>query len=519
MRIRKMFASLLALLMLFTALTACADTEEPVESAPSGGNTADPGVPPDDGDAIETIEFWMSVMGTATDTEAVDEAINAITEKEIGVHVNFNRLQSADYGTQLVLAIGNGEQIDLASYIPFGGGSFLNLYSTGCIMDITDIAAEYGRDILSLFGEDLIAGTIIDGKLYGIPTYRQLNSNWYINMRTDVLEDLGLADAAASMKTWADFEAIMDAVKNSEWELYAIGGGGGNGFVMDSGSIFCGTNLSDTIAFDTLGDSMYAIMTDQEGNVYNMVESAECQEQFKMFARWMAAGYVYPDTPYDTDSYQAVMAKGVNFSSLCQSEYGVEVNWKQSTTYDLTCVQLVPGYLSTAVCQKFGCFVPTSAQYPEAAVKFLNLLYNSPELMNLAIYGIEGTHYVINDNGEGCYPDGKDAAAVGYHGADFGLGNQFLCHPWLGNGGDFRDLALDNFKNAPVSMYMGLTVDTSAYDTLVANISAVTAEFRGIMASGYYTDTLYQEYVEKLQAAGVDEYVALFQSAVDEYAA
>lgn len=36
--------------------------------------------------------------------DEVEAAINQITEKEIGVHVNFNWVNGADYATQLSLA-------------------------------------------------------------------------------------------------------------------------------------------------------------------------------------------------------------------------------------------------------------------------------------------------------------------------------------------------------------------------------------------------------------------------------
>jgi|GEM_PF-759894 len=544
MKAKKWIALVLAMLMVAAIFTACTNSETPSNngggnsgnsgnnnngggnSGNSGNNNGggDSGNTDDEDEEMVNITFWFpdlgGTTGSAPKANDVIAALNEITEEQINVHVDvvwFTGL--GDYGTQLVLGIANKEAIDVALYMPSGGAGYINLLANKCMMDITDITAEYGKDLMALFGEDLMAGTVIDGRLYGCSTYRQLNSNWYINMRTDILEQLNLMDQATSMKTWADYEALMETVKNAGVVQYAVGAGGGHGFVPDSGCIFGGTYLSDTIAFDTLGDSLYTIMTDQDGHVYSMVETDECLQQFKMFANWMAAGYVYPDTPYDQDSYQAVMGKGIEFSSLCMSEFGVEVNWKQSTNYDLTCIQLTPGYLSTAVCQKFGIFVPSTAKEPEAAVKFINLLYTTPELMNLVVWGIKDETYVVNDKGEACYPEGTDRSTCGYHGMDFCIGNQFLCMPWEGNGTNFRAEALEDFKNAPVSKYMGLTVDTSTIDDLVAALSAVCEEFRGIMASGYYTDSLYKEYVDKLHAAGVDDYVDFYQNAVNDFIA
>ena len=82
-------------------------------------------------------------------------------------------------------------------------------------MDITDVAAQYAPRPFETIGDTVLSGVTIDGKLYGIPTYRVLNANYYIIMRGDILDELGLREQAQNMKTWADYESIMSAVKDS----------------------------------------------------------------------------------------------------------------------------------------------------------------------------------------------------------------------------------------------------------------------------------------------------------------
>lgn len=95
--------------------------------------------------------------------------------------------------------------------------------------------------------------------------------------------------------------------------------------------------------------------------------------------------------------------------------------------------------------------------------------------------------------------------------------NSFLCLPWSGAPVDFRQKAQEVFENAPTSNYLGLTVNTSENESLIAAISSVNDEFHGQMCGGFYSDELYQEYLDKLEAAGIDEYVALYQKAMDEF--
>jgi len=509
MKAKKWIALVLAVLMVAAIFTACASGETPSGGNSSGGN----GGADDEGEIVE-IEFWLAAFGTMSDVEPVDEAVNAITEKEIGVHVNFTRIAPADFETQLTLAITNREQIDVAGLRP---NSFMNLYAAGCLRDVTEEVNQYGQEMKALFG-DLLNSTTIDGKLYGFPCYRQLNSNYYIIMRTDVLEDLGLTEQASNIKTWADYEVILDAIKNSDWPMSAVGKSGIGG-MTHQGALFCGTKPSDMYTFDALGDNVYCIITDNNGNVGSLIESPQYLEQVKMYANWMAAGYIYPDGPYDTETYQSAMGKGAYATTLATCEYGVEVNWKQATSLDLTCPMIAPGAITTASAQKFGTFVPASSKEPAAAVKFLNLMHTNADLMNVLIFGVEGKHYLVNEQGVAHYPEGMGAADVGYHSMDFTMGNQFLCRPWDGSDPDFREKALVDFQNAPVSPYLGLTVDLKEYNTLVAGLSAVTAEYYTVVSSGYYTDELYKEYVDKLHATGMDEYLAIFQDAVNDFLA
>ena len=110
-----------------------------------------------------------------------------------------------------------------------------------------------------------------------------------------------------------------------------------------------------------------------------------------------------------------------------------------------------------------------------------------------------------------------DALTSGFHNNDYKIGNSFLCLPWSGSSKDFRSEAKTFFEAAPSSNYLGLTIDTSEYASLVSQISAVTDEFHGQMCGGFYTEELYQEYLDKLDAAGIDEYIALYQTAIDGF--
>jgi len=532
---KKIVAIVLALCMLLVLFTACRPSENANNSGTGGGGSgggssngggsgggSGGGEEEDDGhDEITEIQFWWTASGNYGDspgTPAVVDALNKYLEESIRVRVHFHWISGGDYATQVSLAIANQEIVDMVSCTPQPAGSFLTFYSNGILKDMSPYIDEYAPELKALFGTELLNATTIDGKLFGLSTYRILNSNFYIAFREDVLEELDILDKALNMTTWAEYEEIMDAITNQS-EIVQYGTGHGDRTLFgDRGTFWFGEKFSDCYSYDMLGDALGLIWTDQEGHVENGMARFEVVEQCKMAADWMAKGYVYPDTAYSQDGTETLCGQGVYGSFPIQSEFGVDVNKSQTVGRKMRCPEVVPGILTTTQCQKFSCGMGATSAEPEATMKFINALYTDPVVMNLIIYGIENENYYVKD-GEAFYPEGTDSSTCGYHAMGFALGNQFLLWPWDGEGANFRADAMENFLNCRKSIYLGLSVDTSKYDQLVAAVYAVEEEYWGQMSSGYYTDDMYNEFMTKLNAAGVNDYVAIFQKAVDDFLA
>lgn len=137
-----------------------------------------------------------------------------ITEAEINTHVTLEMLEMGSYEQQVNLMISSCETIDLMITMPTGAASFTTMTSQNQLMDLTDLLDEYAPRAVAAVG-DFMAGTQVNGKTMALTTYKSFVSGIYINMRTDVLEDLGLVEAAQNMKSFSDYEAILEAVKNS----------------------------------------------------------------------------------------------------------------------------------------------------------------------------------------------------------------------------------------------------------------------------------------------------------------
>ena len=69
---------------------------------------------------------------------------------------------------------------------------------------------------------------------------------------------------------------------------------------------------------------------------------------------------------------------------------------KRTTTgYDLTVVELNPIPINTGSCNVFTWGIPTTSKNPDAAMKFLNLMFSNADINNLLAWGVEGVHYQV----------------------------------------------------------------------------------------------------------------------------
>ena len=163
----------------------------------------------------DIIVVYPTMSTIQSGLQDVEDAINDITENEILTHVTLKMIEVGNYDQQMNLMMSSGEQVDLMITMPGGPSSFATMTSQKQLMDITDLLETYAPKALEGVG-DLIRGVQVGSKTYAFPAYKNFASGVFINMRTDVLQDLGLLEKAQNMTTLKEYEEIMEAVKASD---------------------------------------------------------------------------------------------------------------------------------------------------------------------------------------------------------------------------------------------------------------------------------------------------------------
>ena len=494
------------------------DNGTPVSAADSSRDITDSAA---DEDIAEIKVVYMPAGSMPKGVSEVEDAINAITETEIQTHVDIEMIESGSYDHQIGLMMASGEKLDLMLTFPVGASSYSSMVNQNQFMDISGLLSEYGQDILDTVGT-LMEATTIDGKIYAVPTYRNLVVSAYIVMRTDVLEDLGLLEKAQNMTSFSEYEEILEAVKNSEkWgHLAGIVNSDLDGLCLPLAGFYLGTDkFADTSTYDQLGDLNKLIAADPEGKTDNIelnFATDEYKAMIDQMREWYELGYVYKDAATTDDSGEVLIKNNAGFSYFTEGELGIETAKTAACGMPVTCVKVATHPLSTSSCTKFVWAIPHNATEPEAAVKFMNMMYTDSRIENLLVWGIEGRDYQVKD-GVATFMDGQDINNVAYQAADHMFGNQFLALPWEGQPVNFRDETKAEMDNVLESKYFGFSCDTSNVQNELTAVSNVIAEYGPSLESGIAPEGTYEDFIEKLNSVNAQAIVDEYQEQLDAW--
>ena len=526
---KRIAALLLAMGMVVSVAAGCSNSESNSEnngktqadvsdSSEAQNNVSDDA---DDEDMTEITVTLMS-MGTVDTsiTEGIENKINEIAEPAINVHANLQWIEGGAYATQVSMMIQGGDDLDLMMFTPIPGSSYTSFLSAGQLMDIKDLLNKYGQDIASIQG-DLINGCKLNGGIYGVGNYRDIAAFQNILIRKDVLESTGHLEDAENASSWSEIEEIVK-------DIVAAGYGGvinndNMGTVLYPNGFMNGSDqFSDNRSVDILGDGYQLVVTDPE------TDTVECKyftDEFKAMiervSRWNEEGLIYADASTAQDFGDTLLKNGVGTVKVAQQESGSLETMTGSTGYEFVAIKVTDMMISTSSITKFGYCVPITAKNPEAAIKFLNLIYTSEDIMNALTWGVEGRDWVKSDEGFATYPEGVTPETVAYHQGDFLYGNQFIVTPWEGatTTREEQKAATDATER---SKYFGFQLDnTGLENTLTACYNVEQQYLATIQAGtkGAEWEKTFEEFQNALKKAGIDDLIAAYQKQLDDWLA
>lgn len=461
------------------------------------------------GDTAHIVVTYLTLGTTPTDLLMVQDALNERTVKEIGVEVELKPVSAYDAMSQFPTWIATGESIDLMFPLLQQLNSYVN---QGLIDPLEDLIKENAPYIQQLTDEGytFASNNTIDGHIWSILQVPKVsgNSGGFViaDQYLEELEKAGISYDKEKQYTMDEMTQIFEVIKENHPNMYPCG--------------LVSTTLSDTQfryydgIFDALGSNSYSgvVMGTDSTQVVNLFATEEYKAYLDQLREWYLAGYIHPDAATTDTNLDSQVASGVSCGYFMSSAptFANEGTSLIRTTEIYQASQGAGGWV-----------VPMTAKEPEAAIRFLNLMYQDESIANLIQWGIEGVHYTVLDADKNLigFPEGVNADNSGYYNTLGLYGDLRKVYVWTetnvqSENDAYTEKAIKNPTKGVGMLYNPSDVSTSK----ITALAAAAAQYLPALESGSVdVDTYYQEFLDALEAAGIEDVIAEKQEQLDAF--
>jgi putative aldouronate transport system substrate-binding protein len=205
--------------------------------------------------------------------------------------------------------------------------------------------------------------------------------------------------------------------------------------------------------------------------------------------------------------------------NLGESNYDIvaENNWKPGYRTGNTGRLGNPMYFTTYIMGTMNAISSTS-ENPARVMEFLELLRTDSDIHNTIQYGIEGEHYILDDNNTNRI---AEFIGSGYNNAQFGwgLGSEFISYLQPNQPDDLWEQVKSINAQTEMTPLIGFQFDPTPVRQKIADCRAVASEYMTALQQGQYKDkdAALAEFREKLKKAGCDDVIAEKQRQLDAF--
>lgn len=471
-----------------------------------------------EGEVVELIMQWPSIGADFSGFQDVENALNELLEKDIGVHVTLEPVQVSDLTNNLTLAVSSGEQVDIALSI---GDSVQSRIDNGLIQPIDQYMDKYGSNLKSVLGEKLEGG-YVNGQLYAIPLSDVKGNEYGYRARKDLLDKYGIEVDENKLYTPEEIEQIFAVVKAGEGDkFYCLIPSTADAEPMLSG---CWTEL-DLLGSTTASGGMMLGRDFEDLTVVNLYETAEYMEYAQMMYDWAQKGYISEDAATNTEDGNVLVSGGNYLGYFSWTTPNGVLEASASSGYELVALRMLPQYVKASTVAN-SWQIPITSKHPEKAVQTLDYIMGSKEATTLLQFGIEGQSYeVVKSEGDNKLIQylSDDPTSLPYY-MPYGIYGNRLEWPVLSPMPiDIYDILREMDAQIPESRVSGANGYTFDNTTVSSEYSAVTTVIEqyaaSINAGAVDPSKAVPEFIEALKDAGIDTVIKENQRQLDEWAA
>ena len=165
--------------------------------------------------------------------------------------------------------------------------------------------------------------------------------------------------------------------------------------------------------------------------------------------------------------------------------------------------------------------ISSTTEHPEEAMKLIELMNTDPYYREVARYGIEGKHYIKNDDGTVTKTElGQTNMSLwAYSQGHYTLGPvEASPFPEVPADPDQWAKVFEGYADAKVTAAMGFTLDVAPVEDKLLAIASIIEEYKKELVTGTSDpDVVIPEMLERMNEVGLQDVLAEVQSQLNAY--
>lgn len=447
------------------------------------------------------------------DFDLVQAEWNKYLKEKVGAELTFEFLAWDTHKQKLTSMLATNETLDMACTASWLG--YYEHVAKGAFAELDGLIETYGQDMKKQINPLYLEGPRVDGKLYMLPTNKEIaeaHAQWF---RTDLLKKYNLT--VTKDMTIEDFEPLFKTIKEKEPGISPM-------YAVDWYGVTKG-QVENYEKFDNVPGYEYLYIEHATGKVQSMFDLDWAVEKYKIFRDYKLKKYG-ERTPPDKISQQGDAVKaGKVFSWGEMMKPGeAEVIMRGNNLTELpTPASALKAKINTQTSTGAGVAIVKYSKNKEKAMQVMNLLWSDQRLINLVQSGIENKHYVKVKDVEfhKKLPDGiKSPGDTKYDTSGFSwlFGDNLKYLIWDNEPADKHEQYRKFNAEAYTSPLLGFYFSPEKVKTQIASIDNTWETNKKILNAGMAdVDETLTKLKKKLADSGMDKVIAECQAQYDNW--
>lgn len=465
-------------------------TETPVRNLDGTASSVDTS------EAVNLI--WYQWGDPHTDDDMVYEKLNEMSKNAINTTVDYKFADDTKAG----LIISTDEYYDIIFSCSWQA-NYVNNANKGVFANLDDVLPTAAPTLWNFIPEKAWNGTQVNGSIYCVPVYKDTAAAQMWNMDATLLVDAGVTDAEldALNGTLKSVTPILQKIKdNTDIE-------GVEAPWMHAGSTI-GRN------FDYVNRAAGGIgikFENTDGHLTSLLATDEALANVTEYKYWLDNGLCNKD---------AMTCEAPPWSpvSIGQGWPNCEAFWKNATHGEVTIREYLPPIYATDFVLGSCHAISVNSKYVDRAVLFLQWINCDFDARNTFVYGIEGTHYNLTDEGT---VEVTERGTNKYRPAMFSQATFFTTIPEAPKPLNSWDGLLQACLEAKATPLLGFTPNNELVENELAQLNTTYKQYERALNCGAVADPAAElaRVLDEMNATGLQDVIDIYQEQVDEFLA